>query len=116
MIEGEFGMVPPEAKPNANGLPNVVVGRHMEERIRKRAELDARLESGELRVVSLHNMFTFGLNRLLIYDTVLCHSRHRTHSAGRPAQSREMGCSAVAGRAAPPEETVVLEWALPVRR
>lgn len=54
MIEGEFGMNHTTDKKGmqSNG-PNVIAGKRMEERIRKRAEMDAKAETSEFRAVSM---------------------------------------------------------------
>lgn len=53
MIENEFGMNPSDIRPRPSGTPKAVVGKRMEERIRRRAETDARGETGEFRAVRI---------------------------------------------------------------
>ena len=54
-LEDDFGMLSPDAKinPTRQQLP---AGNHIEERIRRRAEIDAKAETGEFRAVR-YNIF-----------------------------------------------------------
>ena len=68
-LEDDFGMLSPDAKinPTRQLLP---AGNHIEERIRRRAEIDAKAETGEFRAVRYKIFIT--LIQYYVVNFILC--------------------------------------------
>ena len=70
-LEDDFGMLSPDAKinPTRQLLP---AGNHIEERIRRRAEIDAKAETGEFRAVRYKIFITLIQYYVVNFYFILC--------------------------------------------